>query len=860
MLIDRARCGSSGGEEIDRTTVHSKKSKATTTSGRSVKSAVSGVGSAISGGNRSGMSLLDTRLKRQYVSSDRPTSRRVPKNKRRRKALDEKEMVQSFLVRCCLSQCIVLVSLDDLRWMRHKYIPLSQSAKDTAVMNIIKASRLDKRATRVTKCFLVDTGQTVCRNVVSILFGISIRHFAKLAARVREGQTTTFRLPRSHESGIWRDVMIPWVKDFANRFGNHMPDTDKIELSCGTKYQVYNKFHIHVEGLRDMPKPLSDSWFYRLWVLYLPKITTPKRNRFTKCDFCILFKDRLEREGYSSHEVRVKWVQEFDEHLEHQMLERKQYYRNRDHARAHPEECMSIIIDGMGSNITNIPFYPHRKPKSMFGKEPFDLHVMGVMIHGFQPRAFIHDSRIGTGPNLICECIWRTIRDVEVDKLPPKLYIQLDNTASDNKNHHVLEFCSFLVENGYFKEVSFCVKIFLHLFYLTLARIQVIVGFMMVGHTHDDIDQMFSRFTTGMRNSNYTIYSVRQLAQVFVDSFTPAVNCEYLDGIMDWKGFLNKHSKNQLGAKKGLHGHLRPHQFHFFMNTETNRCEMKFKRWARNPDWFPSLPTTPKIFLLHDKCDLANLKPLPLIKADEDKVDNVCNTFKIAAKYGIPDCIIEQQVEYTQGWGDASPDSPPSPDQEEFCDIAEGKKYAGVIVKVEGNGDESKVVEQQITEEDVLTDDELLVYQGNLHSKDKDAVTNKANFVDVNNILDEQLVLVRGDDDAIFLCKVKSVSIETREVRVHWYDGRSLRHAQVPMYKKAAVQNKNSKKKKGPKNVPYIQSISIDSILVSKPFALNKTKSVPKHIQSLAERRLKTVLKVVDAGAAAASSSQTSKK
>ena len=64
------------------------------------------------------------------------------------------------------------------------------------------------------------------------------------------------------------------------------------------------------------------------------------------------------------------------------------------------------------------------------------------------------------------------------------------------------------------------------------------------------------------------------------------------------------------------------------------------------------------------------------------------------------------------------------------------------------------------------------------------------------------------------------------------------------MYKKTPVQKKDGKKKKGPKNVPYIQSISIDSILVSKPFVLNKTKSVPKHIQTLAERRLKTVIKV----------------
>ena len=92
----------------------------------------------------------------------------------------------------------------------------------------------------------------------------------------------------------------------------------------------------------------------------------------------------------------------------------------------------------------------------MFGAKKLDLHVMGVMCHGkTAPRVFIHDSSVPGGPNLTIECIWKTIQDVGEGKLPPILYIQLDNTSSDNKNHHVLEFASWLVENGYFEKVGF---------------------------------------------------------------------------------------------------------------------------------------------------------------------------------------------------------------------------------------------------------------------------------------------------------------------------------------------------------------------------------------------------------------------
>ena len=56
--------------------------------------------------------------------------------------------------------------------------------------------------------------------------------------------------------------------------------------------------------------------------------------------------------------------------------------------------------------------------------------------------------------------------------LPKKLFLQLDNSTKDNKNRYVMTFCSLLTARRVVKEV--------------------IVGFLIVGHTHEDIDEHFS--------------------------------------------------------------------------------------------------------------------------------------------------------------------------------------------------------------------------------------------------------------------------------------------------------------------------------------------------------------------------------
>jgi hypothetical protein len=60
---------------------------------------------------------------------------------------------------------------------------------------------------------------------------------------------------------------------------------------------------------------------------------------------------------------------------------------------------------------------------------------------------------------------------------PETLYLQSDN-AGDGKSRWNLALASWMVYVGMFKKV--------------------VLGFLLVGHTHEDIDQMFSKFSMAL--------------------------------------------------------------------------------------------------------------------------------------------------------------------------------------------------------------------------------------------------------------------------------------------------------------------------------------------------------------------------
>lgn len=83
-----------------------------------------------------------------------------------------------------------------------------------------------------------------------------------------------------------------------------------------------------------------------------------------------------------------------------------------------------------------------------------------------------------TGSNHIVECVHRFINQkVKRGPVPRQLFVQLDNCTRENKNRYFLAYMKFLVSRQVFDQIE--------------------VGFLPVGHTREDIDQLFS--TTSKR-------------------------------------------------------------------------------------------------------------------------------------------------------------------------------------------------------------------------------------------------------------------------------------------------------------------------------------------------------------------------
>ena len=80
--------------------------------------------------------------------------------------------------------------------------------------------------------------------------------------------------------------------------------------------------------------------------------------------------------------------------------------------------------------------------------------------------------------------------------LPNNLYLQLDNSAKDNKNKYLTAYLSILQARGVFKEIQ--------------------VGFLLVDHTYEDIDAYFSHLSKALKSKN--TFVLANLMKAFMQS------------------------------------------------------------------------------------------------------------------------------------------------------------------------------------------------------------------------------------------------------------------------------------------------------------------------------------------------------
>jgi hypothetical protein len=197
---------------------------------------------------------------------------------------------------------------------------------------------------------------------------------------------------------------------------------------------------------------------------------------------------------------------------------------------------------------------------------------MGVIVHGRCHYAFSYLPNIKHGTNVIIEALHHVLLHQKLfGELPRNLYVQLDNTSKQNKNKFLIGWLACLVQWGLFDSIF--------------------ISFLPVGHTHEDIDQMFSCIARALRKTDcldrqailstykaaYHINKQNQMLQgkyVDVDADGEGRNLKSAANISDWLLTYLADFK-QTSRRVGLAFY---HQFH--LSKEANQTILRVRQWC----------------------------------------------------------------------------------------------------------------------------------------------------------------------------------------------------------------------------------------------------------------------------------------
>ena len=137
----------------------------------------------------------------------------------------------------------------------------------------------------------------------------------------------------------------------------------------------------------------------------------------------------------------------------------------------------------------------------------------------------------------------------------------MDNATGDNKNRYAFAFWSLLVAKHIFHEVY--------------------VSFMLVGHTHDDIDALFGRWSMQLKKENFP--TIPSLMKSFMDVDSVPTVPHLIEEVPDFKTFIEG---SLLDGDASLTSHTKAQLFKFYLNS-TGVPIMKYKHYCTDSDWLP---------------------------------------------------------------------------------------------------------------------------------------------------------------------------------------------------------------------------------------------------------------------------------
>ena len=234
---------------------------------------------------------------------------------------------------------------------------------------------------------------------------------------------------------------------------------------------------------------------------------------------------------------------------------------------------LCIIIDTPDKTRYAYPRFPYpRLPKDLAGFVRPRVVLTGAMAHGYCTTLFYADENRTHGANAFNEVLLRTISKVQRicqhsgRSFPRHLVIQSDNTVAQAKNALTLLVLGVLVSLGYFSTAT--------------------LNFLTVGHTHEDIDQLFGLLIVLiLRRRSWQ--TPQELLEYLVEGLGPQFKgrgeqlySELLGSVrnfQEWLDPLGTHCFNCLANRGGVEA---PHSFTFKGAQDLTQTE----RTTRNPE------------------------------------------------------------------------------------------------------------------------------------------------------------------------------------------------------------------------------------------------------------------------------------
>ena len=97
----------------------------------------------------------------------------------------------------------------------------------------------------------------------------------------------------------------------------------------------------------------------------------------------------------------------------------------------------------------------------------------------------------------------------------------------------------------------------------------------MVGHTHEDVDQLFSRFSMYLNRKD--AHSMPSLIDAFEQSYSPALTGIVIERMFNVSDWLQKHIEK-------MEYHTMPHQFKI-TRVENGKAKIMYKIWSSDSVW-----------------------------------------------------------------------------------------------------------------------------------------------------------------------------------------------------------------------------------------------------------------------------------